>query len=381
MKMNQEKMVVNRKDILIVDDMPGNLRVLSAMLIEKGYKVRKALDGQMAIIACQTHPPDLILLDIMMPELDGYQVCERLKQLDKVCDIPVIFLSALDNAVDKVKAFKVGGADYITKPFEIEEVLARIENQLTIKHLQNSLTAQNERLQLLNAELRRSNAELEQFAYAASHDLQSPLQTIIGYARIMGIKYKTVLDGDGESYLNNIFEAGMRMNQLIKDLLEYSRLGVQTQDFEPTDCKIILEKVLANLHDAISACGAEITYSELPIIIANPMQMMQLFQNLISNAIKFRRSVVTPQIKISAEVQKDHKCLIAVHDNGIGIESQYFERIFEVFQRLHTYQDYPGNGIGMAICKKIVERHGGKIWVESQVGVGTSFYFTLTAAR
>ena len=373
--MNQERVDISKKDILIVDDMSDNLRVLSSMLTKQGYNVRKALNGQMALTACQTILPDLILLDIMMPGMDGYEVCQNLKADDKTRAVPVIFISALDEVFDKVKAFNAGGVDYITKPFQIEEVLARIGNQLTIQQLLHSLTEQNGQLEQLNEELGRSNVELEQFAYIASHDLQSPLQTIITSADLLRLKYS--LDANADRYVNQIVDASMRMSQLIQDLLAYSRAGTDTIEFQPTDCKVVLEEALANLDEAISSSGASITYGELPTVMAEGTQLMRLFQNLISNAIKFRHPSIPPKIKITAEAQNDGKWIIAVRDNGIGIEPQHFERIFEIFQRLHSSKQYPGTGIGMSICKKIVERHGGRIWLESQLGVGTSFYFTI----
>jgi light-regulated signal transduction histidine kinase (bacteriophytochrome) len=375
--MNQERVDISKKDILIVDDMSDNLRVLSSMLTKQGYNVRKALNGQMALTACQTILPDLILLDIMMPGMDGYEVCQKLKADEKTRAVPVIFISALDEVFDKVKAFNAGGVDYITKPFQIEEVLARIGNQLTIQQLLHSLTEQNVQLQQLNAELGRSNLELEQFAYIASHDLQSPLQTIITSADLMRLKYS--LDANADRYITQIVDASMRMSHLIQDLLAYSRAGTDSIEFKPTDCKIVLEEALANLAAAISSSGASIIYGELPTVMGEGTQLLRLFQNLISNAIKFRHPSVSPQIKITAEAQNDGKWIIAVRDNGIGIEPQHFQRIFEIFQRLHSSKEYPGTGIGMSICKKIVERHGGRIWLESQPGVGTSFYFTIPA--
>ncbi len=367
----------SKGNILVVDDRPNNLRVLSSMLTKHGYQVRKALNGQIALTACQTVLPDLILLDIMMPNMDGYEVCQRLKANEKTREVPVIFISALDDALDKVKAFSIGGVDYITKPFQIEEVLARVTNQLTIQQQHRQLTEQNAKLQKLNEELARSNAELEQFAYIASHDLQSPLQAIVGYARILGWKYENNLDDEAKRYIDRIINAGWRMTQLIEELLAYSRVGTRTEEFNPTDCKTVLEEAQGNLREEISSSGASITHSDLPTIRADRTQLMRLFQNLISNAIKFRRPEIPPSIEITAQPKNDDEWLIAVRDNGIGIEPENFERIFEIFQRLHSYNDYPGTGIGMSICKKIVERHGGRIWVESQIGVGTIFYFTI----
>ncbi|AFY82971.1 response regulator [Oscillatoria acuminata] len=377
--MNSDPLDCTHKDILIVDDTPINLRVLAKILSDRGYKVRKALNGQIALTACQTLLPDVILLDIMMPDMDGYEVCQRLKSDPKTQDIPVIFISALEDQWDKVKAFKSGGSDYITKPFQIEEVLARVKHHLTIQQLQYRLQVQNAELQALNAQLLRSNVELEQFAHVAAHDLQSPLQVIIGNADLLTWKYENQLGPDGDRYLTHIIKASGRMTQLIQDLLSYSKIGIPPQRFESIDSNFVLEEALANLSGEISKSGAIITHSHLPIVSGNEIQLMQLFQNMMANAIKFRLPNVAPQIEISCNLNDSEEWQFEIRDNGIGIDPNLSDRIFEAFYRLHSYDEYPGTGIGLTLCKKIVERHGGRLWFNSIKGEGTSFYFTLPA--
>jgi signal transduction histidine kinase len=362
-------MNVSNGDILIVDDTPDNLRVLSAMLTNRGYEVRKALNGQRAVASVQSKPPDLILLDIKMPEMDGYQVCQKLKANPDTCTVPIIFISALDDALDKVKAFTAGGVDYVTKPFQEAEVLARIEHQLRIQQLQKQLIAQNQ-------ELIRSNRELEQFAYVVSHDLQQPLQSVTGFVKLLQLKYQDELDELASDYLNRIHDSGNRMQRLIQDLLAYAQVGKQGIEFQPVDCNLVLQQVLENLRVAIAEKQVNLTYDPLPTIAGNETQLVQLLQNLTSNAIKFVRPGVVPRVHISALYQENQWCF-GIHDNGIGIKSEHLQDIFEIFQRIHSAQDYPGTGIGLATCKKIVELHGGQIWVESQPNVGTAFYFTL----
>lgn len=362
--------------ILIVDDTPDNLRVLSATLGDRNYDVQCAINGQLALMAVANQPPDLVLLDIKMPQMDGYQVCEALKSTPKTADIPVIFLSALDDVIDKVKAFAVGGVDYITKPFQVEEVLARVENQLTIRRLQKQLQNQNLRLQQLNEDLKRSNRELEEFAYIVSHDLQQPLQTITGFAELMlTLKSQINLEEEAEEYVLPILDEGMRLQELIKNLLHYSRVGTKQAAFEATDCNIVLGETLSNLSLAIQESGATITSEKLPIVFGDRLQLGQLFQNLIANAVKYHRPGIPPEITVSV-TPKNHHWQFCIHDNGIGIPADKTQRIFQIFQRLHTQQEYPGNGIGLAICRKIIDRHRGDIWVESD-HLGTSFYFTL----
>jgi signal transduction histidine kinase len=358
-----------REDILLVDDTPDNLRVLSAMLTNQGYEVRKALNGQRAIASVQSDPPDLILLDIRMPGMDGYAVCQQLKSDSKTCDVPVIFISALDDVLDKVKAFAVGGVDYVTKPFQEMEVLARIEHQLCIQRLKQQLLEHNQ-------ELARSNQELEQFAHVVSHDLQQPLQSITGFAKLMLIKYQNQLDQAALDYLNRIHGSGDRMQRLIQDLLSYSKTGLHDQEMQVVDLNIVLKQVLENLDGSIKHNQVTLDCNSLPTVMGHETQLIQLFQNLISNAIKFVEPGVIPQIEISSLEQGDW-WLFEIHDHGIGIDAQYLEKVFDMFQRTKSAESYSGTGIGLATCKKIVKNHGGQLWATSQLGIGTTFHFTL----
>lgn len=357
-------------DILIVDDTPDNLRLLSAMLTKQGFEVRKALTGQAAITSALADAPNLILLDIKMPTMNGYEVCQQLKANPCTEQIPVIFISALDDVIDKVKAFAAGGVDYVTKPFQEAEVLARINNQLNLQRLQKQLIEQNH-------ELVRSNRELEQFAYVVSHDLQQPLQSITGFAKLLLLKYGADLDTTAHEYLNHITDSGNRMQRLIQDLLAYAQVNKQTE-LELVDCNLILEHVIENLQASMTEQNVKLTHTSLPKVMGSETQLTQLFQNLISNGIKFSRSDAPPIINIAAEKYPDY-WLFTVQDNGIGIAVENLERVFEAFYRLHSTQQYPGTGIGLATCKKIVELHGGDIWVTSELNRGTVFYFTLEA--
>ncbi|MEG4278473.1 ATP-binding protein [Microcoleus sp. MON1_C1] len=418
-------------NILVVDDTAENLRLLSTMLTQRGYTPRCVINGKMALRACNSNPPDLILLDIMMPEMNGYEVCQHLKLEPKTREIPVIFISAKDEIFDKVNAFAVGAVDYISKPFQFEEVLARIESHLSLRNLQKQLKEQNmllqeeitsrlavektlqEKNQILqqeistrravekalqeqnlvlqqeisnrqraesallksNQELARSNAELEQFAYVASHDLQAPLATIASYAQLLEKRYKDQLDTQGSKFIGNIVQGCTRMQTLIDDLLEYSRVGRSRKPFELTDCNHAVEQALANLQGAIRETKAVVTYSELPAVMGDISQLIQLFQNLVSNAIKYRHDA-PPVVHITA-CRQEENWLISVSDNGIGIAPQHQKRIFQIFQRLHTQREYSGTGIGLAICQKIVELHGGCIWVESEPEQGSTFHFSI----
>lgn len=224
-------------------------------------------------------------------------------------------------------------------------------------------------------ELKRSNSELEQFAYVASHDLQEPLRMVSSYTQLLGRRYGERFDPDAKEFMAYIVDGAARMKQLIEDLLAYSRVGTKGRDFRPVEVERALRRAITNLKAAIDESGAAVTHDPLPTVYADEMQLAQLFQNLMGNALKFR-SASAPRIHVQAAEKPDH-FEFAVRDNGIGIEPQYFERIFMVFQRLHNKGEYPGTGIGLAICKKVVERHGGHIRVESRPGEGSAFIFTL----
>jgi len=223
-------------------------------------------------------------------------------------------------------------------------------------------------------ELARSNVALQDFAYVASHDLQEPLRMVASYVQLLEHRYKGKLDADADEFIAYAVDGASRMQKLINALLAYSRVGTHGKHFEPTDCAVMLHQALANLQAAIEESGAAITYDPLPIVMADDSQIVQLFQNLIGNAVKFRGED-SPRIHVSAE-QKTNQWVFSVRAEAFGINPEFFERIFNVFQRLHG-RDYPGTGIGLAICKRIVERHGGRIWVESEPGKGSIFYFTI----
>ena len=235
-------------------------------------------------------------------------------------------------------------------------------------------TALKERKQA-EAELQRSNAELEQFAYVASHDLREPLRMVITFTRMLQQRYASQLDDQADQMIHFAADGAIRMEGLINDLLTYSRVGRKGNSFQLVNCTEVLETTLHNLQAPIEESGVAITNPLLPTVLADSTQLAQLFQNLISNAVKYR-SEETPIVEVGAELQAN-EWLFWVRDNGIGLNMKHAERIFMIFQRLHTREAYSGTGIGLAICKKIVERHGGRIWVDSILGQGSTFYFTL----
>jgi signal transduction histidine kinase len=241
--------------------------------------------------------------------------------------------------------------------------------------LQKAHDELEDRVRQRTAALESSNKELEQFAYIASHDLQEPLRMVSSYMQLLERRYKDQLDERADKYIDYAVDGAARMQRMVNDLLAYSRVMTRAKALEPTECERAWSEALANLRKSLEESGAEVTHDPLPTVRADPAQLIQLFQNLISNAIKYRRDEQL-RVHVSA-AREDGRWLFSVRDNGIGIETEYTERIFVIFQRLHGKGEYSGTGIGLAVCKKIVDRHGGRIWVESECGKGSTFYFTI----
>lgn len=279
--------------------------------------------------------------------------------------------ASLDSLIGQRKDGSEFPVDISLSPLRTDEgmlVMGAIRDVTERKRAEEKLTQQS-------AELARSNTELEQFAYVASHDLQEPLRMVVSYTQLLAKRYKGKLDADADEFIAYAIDGVTRMQALINDLLAYSRVGSQGKGLEPADSSAIVDRAVANLQGAIEGSGAMVTHDPLPTVMADDVQLGQLFQNLLGNAIKFHGDE-PPHVHVSAE-QKEAEWVFSVRDNGIGIDPQYTDRIFAIFQRLHGRGEYPGTGIGLAICRKIVERHGGRIWVESRLSKGTTFYFTI----
>lgn len=268
---------------------------------------------------------------------------------------------------------------------ELNQNIAELKNSneelsAYISKLEDSIESQNdiheEQVKKLTDDLNHSQEEFQQFAYVTSHDLQEPLRTISSFTQLLAKRYKNKMDEDSDEFMDYIVDASIRMQQMIKDLLQYSRVVSRGKEFKSTNTEEIIKYMISSLKTSIEDNDAEITYYKLPKVNADSGQLLQLFQNLVENAIKFRQFAVSPKIHISCK-ENENEYVFSVADNGIGIESQYFDRIFTIFQRLHTKEEYEGTGIGLAVAKRIVERHGGQIWAESEPDAGSIFYFTL----
>ncbi len=403
---------MNRPQILIVEDETVIALEIQHRLQRLGYAVPGIVSsGKEAVLKAGQMRPDLVLMDIKLKgEIDGVQTAGQIR--DRF-GIPVIYLTAFadEHTLQRAKVTEPFG--YLLKPFTETELRITIEMALYKhgmekklrdseekyrQHLEKLVAARTAELEAANdtlrseiaerrraeerlarqaQELARSNAELEQFAYMISHDLREPLRKIKSYTELLEQRYRGQLDARAAKYIAYIVDGAIRMQTLIADLLTYSRVGRGELVLVPTNLEGVLSQVLADLEADIQESKAVVSHAPLPTVAADPLQVAQLLQNLVSNAIKFR-GPGRLRVYVSAE-QRDGEWIIAVQDNGIGIDPQYSERIFQVFQRLHTPAEYPGTGIGLAICKKIVERHHGRIWFESQPGQGATFYFSIPA--
>lgn len=362
------------EQILIVEDEGIIALDLKGRLNRLGYEVPAiAASGGEAFKYALDIKPDMILMDIRIKgDMDGVDTAHRIREFT---NIPVIFISAHADAhtIERVKETCPYG--YLTKPFNEKELLTTIETGLYKHDVEKKLLERNEQLTKFQDELIRSNAELQEFAYIASHDLQEPLRMISSYVQLLERRYKGKLDDDADQFIDYVVDGADRMQKMIRGLLDYSRVGTKGMDFAETEFTNVLDQALTNLQASIQESGAVITHDPLPSISVDSLQMTQLFQNLIGNAIKFRNSL-PPAIHISAEQTAD-EWVFSISDNGIGIDPEYADRIFKVFQRLNTRDEYEGTGIGLSICKKIVQRHGGRIWLKSNNGSGSIFYFTI----
>jgi signal transduction histidine kinase len=331
--------------------------------------------------ALRAHAPEIVLADYNLPNWTGMGALSVLRR--QGMDIPMILVTGALGDVTAVECIRQGVTDYVLKDglARLPEVVRRA---LREKHERQLRRKAEDDLAKKMEELARSNADLEQFAYVASHDLQEPLRMVAAYTQLLAERYSGNLDENGLKYIGYAREGAVRMQVLIQDLLAFSRVGRKENPPAKVDCNEVLKEVLQTLAAVIQESGATVEHEPLPAVWADRTQMVQVFQNLIGNAIKFRGKdppVITVRAETQGEAEKNGRRLFSVSDNGIGIAPEYAENIFVVFQRLHTRNEYPGNGIGLAICKKIVERYGGKIWVESQPGAGCTFKFTMASRQ
>jgi len=406
--------------ILVVDDREDNLFSLESILERDGYKIVKALSGRAALkILLSEWDFSLILMDVQMPEMNGFETATLIYEREKLKHIPIIFITAHHYGEEQAyEGYKMGGVDYIYKPIDPDLLRYKVSvfaelyrknyqlmmqerklismNRSLQKEVEDRKSSEQKikklNLQLLenNDQLKTTVEELDRFAYVASHDLQEPLRKILIFSDKLATCTKDVLSSEADNYLQKIVKSSERMHQLINDLLKFSRYTNDNYGFEKTDLNVIVKDVLSDVEMEVQKRNATIIVDQnLPTIWAIPSQMRQVFQNLISNSLKFSREGVDPQINISGKrssaneifglnkKQNDHYFQISFSDNGIGFDPKYAKEIFVVFKRLHSYHDFEGTGIGLSICKKIIEKHNGFITAESILNEGSTFIITL----
>ena len=358
-------------NVLIAEDDAMTRLMLQRAVEHQGHACLVAQDGLEAWQLFQAHRVDVVISDWLMPLVDGIELCRRVrKQMDRASSYTYfIFLTMLEDKEHMRTAMQEGTDDYLAKPLDPTELWTRLRVAARVMSLYRQVAAHK-------AELERSNAELAQFASVVSHDLRSPLSSIAGLSQLLQEHYADHRDAKTTKCITGILDGVKRMHALIEGVLAPAQVGAQAPPPEPIDCAVVVERALANLHAAIEERGALVTHAALPTVAADATQLSQVFQNLIGNAIKYCRE--TPRVAISAQ-REGADWLFCVRDNGIGMDAADAEHIFGIFQRAHSAAEYPGTGIGLAICKKTIERHGGRIWAESCVGHGTTFKFTLPA--
>ncbi|MCP4539702.1 MAG: hybrid sensor histidine kinase/response regulator [Chloroflexi bacterium] len=398
--------------ILIVDDNRENLRLLTSLLTKQGYAVRAAPEGRMALASVQTKLPDLILLDVMMPEMDGYQICTQLKMNARTRNIPVIFISAADQVLDKVKAFSVGGVDYITKPFQMAEMLARVETHLALRAMHKQIEESNTQLARVNDELTREviertraeeklrqrtvelearNEELDAFAHTVAHDLKTPLTWVIGYADLLKKEHATLSGEERHDWLGEIAKSGRKMNSIIEELLLLSSVRKMEEiKIQSLDMVSIVDQVLDRLAPMIEEYQAEIILPKTwPRAIGYTLWIEEVWTNYLNNALKYGGQ--PPRVELGATIQPFTAALVNseeergkhvrfwIRDNGSGISPKDQARLFTLFTRLDQVRA-KGHGLGLSIVQRIVEKLDGKVGVESEMGQGSTFWFTLREA-
>jgi light-regulated signal transduction histidine kinase (bacteriophytochrome) len=403
--------------ILLVDDREDNLLSIETILAPAGYAFVKALSGREALkVLLSEFDFALILMDVKMPNLNGFETAAMIYQRDKLRHIPIIFITANNYGDENIfKGYMTGAVDYIYKPINPDLLRAKVAVFVDLYKKNHRLLAQEQKLVAINKNLEleiherkvseekvkelnhkllenierleNANRDLDRFAFMASHDLQEPLRKMLMFSDRLSHKYSEVLDAEGQMYIRRIQLAGERMQALIKDILLFSKTTIEKPVFVSSNLNEILSEVLNEMEHAITEKNAIIDLQSLPTLLVNPVLMRPLFHNLISNALKYSRKDVQPLVRVYSEFSatesngkgdsKSRYCRIYVEDNGIGFEQKYSEQIFGMFKRLHLHSEFEGTGIGLALCKKIVEEHNGFITARSKVNEGSVFIISL----
>lgn len=404
--------------ILLVDDREDNLLAIETIFEPDGYRFVKANSGRQALkILLQEFDFALILMDVKMPNLNGFETASLIYERDKLKHIPIIFITANNFGDENLyRGYQAGAIDYIYKPIKPEVLRAKVSVLIDLYRKNRQLLAQEQRLVAINkslemeikerkaseekvkhlnrqlleniASLEQANKDLDRFAFMASHDLQEPLRKIRMFSDRLALKYNDLMDDDGRTNIQRIHKAAERMQNLITDILTFSKISVDSPSFVDSDMNALISEVLIDLDEEIKGKSGKVVVEELPTLSVNPSLIKPLFHNLIGNALKYSKKDAVPMVKITSEISSQMNgktnhgaipkyCRIYIQDNGIGFDQKYAEEIFGMFKRLHHNSEFQGTGIGLALCKKIVEQHNGYISARSKLNEGSTFIISL----
>lgn len=360
--------------ILVVDDEVAQVRALCETLRDHGYDTTGFTQGRAAVEALRKARFDLLLADLAMPEMDGIAVLHAVQQADP--DIVGIIMTGEGTIATAVEAMKTGALDYILKPFKLSVILPVLARALAVRDLRIANAELERSVRERTAELEAANKDLESFSYSVSHDLRSPLTTILGSADLLNDDHAAELPPESRARLGSIIKSAEKMSQLIEDLLRLSQLGRQSLSKRPVNVAALVHEVVDDLMKDQNAQHVRIELGNLPDGVGDPALLRQVFINLLSNAIKFTRGKPSPVVEVVCTQQAGMK-VYSVRDNGAGFDMRRAKELFGAFQRLHNADQFEGTGVGLSIVNRIVQRHGGRIWAESEVDKGATFHFSL----
>jgi signal transduction histidine kinase len=371
---------VKEPALLLVDDVEENLLAVQAVLEPLGHRLLLASSGEEALRHLLTDEIGVIVLDVQMPGLDGFETAKHIKDRDRTRDIPIVFLTALGGEIEhRLQGYAAGAVDYLAKPVDADILRAKVRVFLELHIATQELREQGEELERRTRELERSNADLEQFSYVASHDLQEPLRVIAGYLELLTDQVRHELDQEARTWIDRAGESAARMSSMIKDLLTYARAGTGGGDSEVVDLDDAVARALESVSASVRESGADIQRPRgLGRVTAVSLDVERVLQNLLSNAIKYRSE---RDAAVVVDAHREHgEVVVSVCDNGRGVPDADLERVFGRFERVDG-EPYPGTGLGLAVCRRLVERAGGRIWMTRNApGPGVTVRFTLPAA-
>jgi hypothetical protein len=360
--------------LLVVDDEPAQMKALCDTLRTEGYETAGFATGQAALDALRPGQFDLLLSDLAMPGMDGITLLKAAQLVDP--DLVGVIMTGEGTITSAVEAMQVGALDYILKPFKLSAILPVLGRALSVRRLRRENAELNRKLSEHAAKLEAANKELDSFTHSVSHDLRAPLRAVVGFADLLSDDYAAQLPAKGQELLDHVIRSARGMDQLIDDLLRFSRAGQQALVKRSVDVTTVVREVLRDLRDEQAGRQVEVVLHELPAALADRALLKQVFANLLSNAFKFTRKTQLALVEVGCRDEAGQRAYF-VRDNGAGFDMQYAKRLFGVFQRMHRADEFEGTGVGLSIAHRIVQRHGGHMWVDAAPNQGATFHFSL----